>query len=98
MRIGNRLTDIQQNSYTYNNGNELLNYDGITFTYDLNGNMVSKTDSNGTTSYVYDSENRLVQINTQPGNQMGSNLQKSFDKIIKISIIATNGKAIEDRV
>ena len=30
--------------------------------------------------------------------EMGSNLQKSFDKIIKISIIAINGKAIEDRV
>ena len=34
------------------------------FQYDVNGNMVSKTDSNGTTSYVYDSENRLVQLTT----------------------------------
>ena len=24
--VSNRLTDIQQRSYTYNNGNELLNY------------------------------------------------------------------------
>ena len=62
--VGNRLTDIQARGYTYNNGNELLNYDGVSFQYDVNGNMVSKTDSNGTTSYVYDSENRLVQLTT----------------------------------
>ncbi len=69
--VGNRLTDIANNSYAYNNGNELLGYgagvgQGFSLAYDANGNMVSKTDSSGITSYVYDSENRLVQINTQP--------------------------------
>lgn len=61
--LGNRLTDIQNRSYTYNNGNELLNYDGVSFQYDANGNIVSKTDNCGTTTYSYDSENRLIGIN-----------------------------------
>ncbi len=64
--MSNRLTDIQARGYTYNNGNELLSQNGTSFSYDANGNMVSKTGSIGATSYVYDSENRLVQINTQP--------------------------------
>ena len=67
------MTDIQGRSYTYNNGNELLNYgaggvgvgQGFSLVYDANGNMVNKTDSSGTTNYVYDSENRLAQLTTQ---------------------------------
>ena len=61
--VGNRLTDIQRRSYTYNNGNELLSQNGTSFTFDANGNIVSKTDNCGTTTYSYDSENRLVGIN-----------------------------------
>ncbi|MBI5182123.1 MAG: RHS repeat protein [Nitrospirae bacterium] len=64
--VGNRLTDIEARSYTYNNGNELLTQNGTSFTFDANGNMTSKTDSSGATTYTYNSENRLVQINTQP--------------------------------
>ena len=100
------MTDIQGRSYTYNNGNQLLNYgnvgQGFSLAYDANGNMVSKTDSSGTTSYVYDSENRLVQLTTPNAQvvtykydpfgrriawQLGSNLQKSFDKMLSLGKI-----------
>jgi YD repeat-containing protein len=61
------LTDIQARSYTYNNGNELLGYgagvgQGFSLAYDANGNMVNKTDNCGTTTYQYDTENRLIGI------------------------------------
>jgi YD repeat-containing protein len=57
-QVGNRLTDGSDNSYFYNNANRLLNYNGVTFTYDSNGNVTSKTDSCGTTTYTWDSEDR----------------------------------------
>ena len=68
--VGNRLnktyTAYSQPAvsidYAYNNADQLLTENGITYTYDLNGNLASKTDSNGTTTYEYDYENRLVNV------------------------------------
>jgi RHS repeat-associated protein len=60
--VGNRLTDGSGNSYFYNNANRLLNYNGVTFTYDTNGNMTSRVDSCGTTTYTWNSEDRLTGI------------------------------------
>ena len=48
---GNRIT---QNSltYSYNNLNQLISKsDGTTYTYDLNGNLTTKTTPTGTTTY-----------------------------------------------
>ena len=81
----NRLTDIQQNSYTYNNGNELLSQNGTSLAYDANGNMVSKTDTSGTMSYVYDSENRLVQITT-PNAQLVTYKYDPFGRRIEKNV------------
>jgi YD repeat-containing protein len=39
-------------SYAYNNSNELTSKTGVTYTYDNNGNTLTKTDSTGTTSYA----------------------------------------------
>jgi RHS repeat-associated protein len=61
--VGNRLTDGWGSSYSYNNANRLLGYDGVTFTYDANGNTTSREDICGTTVYTWDSENRLTGIN-----------------------------------
>jgi hypothetical protein len=38
----------------------------VTYTYDSNGNALTKTDSTGTTNYTWSFENRLTQI-TLPG-------------------------------
>ena len=92
----NRLTDIQQNSYTYNNGNELLSQNGTSFSYDANGNMVSKTDSNGITSYVYDSENRLVQLTT-PNAQLVTYKYDPFGRRIEKNVNGTITRYVYDR-
>src|SRR3989338_1074536 len=60
--VGNRLTDIQGRSYTYNTGNELLTQNGASFTYDANGNIVTRTSPCGVTNYQYDYENRLIGV------------------------------------
>jgi RHS repeat-associated protein len=68
--VGNRLNktkaeysqSVASNDYTYNNADQLLTESGITYTYDLNGNLATKTDSAGTTTYVYNYDDRLVEV------------------------------------
>ncbi len=48
--------------YTYTLGNILATVDGATYTHDANGNRTQKSGSGGTTTYTYDSLNRLVQV------------------------------------
>ena len=48
--------------YTTGAGNELTNSPGVTYTYDNDGNMITATTSSGTTTYTYDYENRLTNV------------------------------------
>ncbi len=71
-------------SYSYNGSNELTSQPGVTYTYDGNGNLASKTDSTGTTSYSWDFENRLTRVTLPGGSQvnfkydpMGRRIQKT---------------------
>jgi len=45
---------------------QLTSTSAATYTYDLNGNNLTKTDTNGTTYYTWDYENRLTSV-TLPG-------------------------------
>jgi RHS repeat-associated protein len=65
-KVGNRLTSTA-GSYGYNTSNELTSSPTATFTYDNNGNTLTKADSTGTTSYSWDFENRLTSV-TLPGS------------------------------
>jgi len=58
--VGNRLTNEDYTDWTYNAGNQLTNYNSTTFTFDNNGNTTTKTDAEGTTTYAWDCENRLL--------------------------------------
>ena len=78
--VANRLTQGAAGSpqvilsYTYNENNQLLSAGGstgsptVSYSYDANGNTVSQSDSNGSTSspqarnYVYDTSDRLVEV------------------------------------
>jgi len=55
--VGNRLSSLGVASYAYNNSNELTSTTTTSYTYDNNGNTLTKTDSTGTTTYVWDFEN-----------------------------------------
>ncbi len=64
---GNRISEVVDGDridYTTNNLNQYTDVNGDTYTYDGNGNMTSKTTQAGVTSYAYDFENRLVQVDT----------------------------------
>jgi RHS repeat-associated protein len=65
--VGNRLSSQSVSSYTYNTSNEMTAAGSVMYTYDSNGNTLTRTDSNGTTAYAWDFENRLASV-TLPGS------------------------------
>ncbi|MBU1164760.1 hypothetical protein KKA15_04325, partial [Patescibacteria group bacterium] len=42
--------------------NKLTSYDGITYNYDNNGNLITKNDNGSLTNYTWDYENRLIEV------------------------------------
>ncbi len=65
--VGNRLSSLGMPSYSYNAANELTSTTSGSYTYDYNGNAVTKNDSTGVTAYAWDFENRLTSV-TLPGS------------------------------
>ncbi|MDX9975155.1 MAG: DUF6531 domain-containing protein, partial [FCB group bacterium] len=67
---GNRTQVIRDGiveNYVTNSMNQYVLAGGANCTYDADGNMISKTDETGTTTYVWDAENRLVEERTPTG-------------------------------
>src|SRR5258708_31749860 len=84
--VGNRLSSLGVSPYSVNVSNQLTSTPSTSYTYDNNGNMLTKTDSTGTTSYTWDFENRLTSV-TLPGaggtvgfkyDPFGRRIQKAF--------------------
>lgn len=71
--VGNRLSSLSVPQYNYNTSNELTSTSLASYSYDHNGNTLTKTDSSGTTQYTWDYENRLTQV-TVPQSGGGSTL------------------------
>ena len=65
--VGNRTASLGVSSYTTNASNELTGTSNASYTYDSNGNMLTKTVGSNTTSYTWDYENRLTSV-TLPGS------------------------------
>jgi RHS repeat-associated protein len=64
--VGNRTASLGVSSYTTNASNELTATSNGSYTYDSNGNTLTKTVGSDTTSYTWDFENRLTSV-TLPG-------------------------------
>jgi len=67
---GNRISVADNGAstgYSTNNMNQYTQGANTTYTYDADVNMITKSESEGITTYVYDAESRLVQVNT-PSN------------------------------
>jgi len=65
--LANRVTDSKTAAanWVYNANNQLIQAGSIRYTYDENGNTLSQTDANNpanTRSYVYDTDNRLIEV------------------------------------
>jgi RHS repeat-associated protein len=79
--MGNRLTMTGvSGNWIYNNNNELTNYGTTTFQYDANGNTTNKTNGTNITNYVYNAENRLVQVQDGSGNVIANYYYDPFGR------------------
>jgi len=65
--MGNRLSSLGVSPYSVNTSNELTSTPSTTYTYDNNGNTLTKVVGSNTTSYAWDFENRLSSV-TLPGS------------------------------
>src|SRR5262249_16361264 len=64
--VGNWTSSHRSASYGYQPLNRVISADGLSYTYDANGNLTTKTDSFGVWQYFYDRENRLISV-MKPG-------------------------------
>src|SRR5258708_17501212 len=58
--VGNRLSSLGVSLYSINASNELTSTPSTSYTYDYNGNTLTKVVGSNTTSYAWDYENRLT--------------------------------------
>src|SRR3989442_1609449 len=65
--VGNRLSAFHSSGWTYNSSNELTSRPSFTYTYDNDGNTLTKVSGSSTTTYAWDFENRLTSV-TLPGS------------------------------
>jgi len=65
--VGNRTASHLSASYSYQPFNKLTSTANAGYVYDNNGNLISKTDGSGTTTFSYDEENRLKQVTLPVG-------------------------------
>src|SRR5467141_4449704 len=64
--VGNRLSSLGVSPYNINVSNELTSTPSTSYTYDNNGNTLTKVVGSNTTSYTWDFENRMTSV-TPPG-------------------------------
>ena len=61
--VGNRLTSADTTGlWTYNDNNELNAHNDTAYEYDDNGNMTKKTDGGVVTNFIYNVEDRLIEV------------------------------------
>jgi RHS repeat-associated protein len=86
--VGNRLSSLGVSPYDYNSSNELTSTPSATYTYDNNGNTLTKATSAGTTTYGWDYDNRLTSV-TLPGT--GGTLSFKYDGGRRVQKAFTQG-------
>jgi RHS repeat-associated protein len=88
-KVGNRTASHLSASYTTNSSNQLTATTSATYTYDNNGNTLSKTEGTDVTQYTWDYENRLTQV-TLPNSSVVTFKYDPFGRRIqKASAAAT---------
>lgn len=93
--VGNRLSSLGLSPYSYNTSNQLTSTPNASFTYDNNGNTLTKTDTNGETQYAWDYENRLTSV-TLPGSSIVSFKYDPFGRRIQKSSVSGTTNYVYD--
>jgi RHS repeat-associated protein len=77
---GNRTSDKNEDYYIYNEDNELLENTSQNMEYDNSGNLVKKSDSNGTVNYDFNIKNRLVEVEKNSGDTIATYYYDPFGR------------------
>jgi RHS repeat-associated protein len=80
---GNRLTSATATDWTYNANNELLSYNGTTNQYDANGNTIQSTVNGQIRNYVYNADNRLIEVKDASNNTIVKYTYDPFGRRVK---------------
>jgi len=82
-------------SSSYDRANEQLALDGATLGYDENGNLETRTDACGTTSYTWDGRNRLTGISGYKPDCSALNASFGYDALNRRTERTVNGVTTE---
>jgi len=101
--VGNRSAFHLSTSYGYQPFSRLAATNSATYSYDNNGNLISKTIGGATTQYSWDFENRLKQV-TIPGgptvnykyDALGRRIQRSTSNDDLLNFVYDGQDVIED--
>jgi YD repeat-containing protein len=76
---------------SYDAANEMLAFNSKTLAYDLNGNLQTRTDSCGTTTYTWDARNRLTAISGYKPDCSALTASFSYDALNRRTSKTING-------
>jgi RHS repeat-associated protein len=86
---------MDYNPLSYNTSNQLLGSPVSSFSYDKNGNMLSKALAAGTSTYTWDFENRLLSATVPSGTSTSTNVTFRYDPFgRRIEKIAPSGATV----
>jgi RHS repeat-associated protein len=88
-QVGNRTASHLSSTYNTNTSNQLLASADAAFTYDNNGNTLTKTAGSEVTSYTWDFENRLAQVSLPDGSTVSFEYDPFGRRIQKMSASGT---------
>jgi RHS repeat-associated protein len=98
-QVGNRLTSAATTgNWTYDANNELLSLPGVngqsspaTYQYDANGNTIQKSVNGQIQNYVYNADNRLIEVKDAGNNTIAKYTYDPFGRRIKKSVSPAGG-------
>lgn len=94
-QVGNRLTSAATTGdWTYNSNNELLSSPlsssgstgGSSYVYDANGNTIQRTINGQVQNFVYDVDNRLIEVRDASNNLIAAYTYDPFGRRIKKTV------------
>ena len=101
--VGNRTSSQLSASYGYQPFNRLTNTTTASYSYDTNGNLISRTDSSGTTQYSWDFESRLKQVSLPNGkfvtykyDALGRRIQRAPNSGVSTNFIYDGQDVVRD--
>ena len=88
-QVGNRLTSTAASDWTYNQNNELQSYSGVSFQYDANGNTTQKNEGAQIRNFIYDADNRLIEVKDGSGSTIATYVYDPFGRRVKKDVSGT---------